>query len=186
MSEMSPLPSYADLTDALDKIQSPLHPSEVHGLICGIICIAESGAEDHWENLIKGPKSSKQSSEVLRQLYTASFEEISQFSFEFALELPDTGTDITARAECLGLWCQGFLTGLEQASSPITERTSEEVKDALNDLTEIAQVKYEDISSNDEDETAYFELVEYVRLVVLMIYHDLNTEAPPGEENILH
>lgn len=186
MSEMSPLPSYTDLTDALEKTQSPLHASEVHGLICGIICIAEGGAENQWETLVEGPKKNKQSTELLRQLYTASFEEISQFSFEFALLLPETDTDINSRAECLGFWCQGFLTGLEQASTSIEERTSEEVKDALNDLTEIAQVQYEDIASTDEDETAYFELVEYVRLVVLMIYHDLNTEAPPGEENLLH
>ena len=100
---------------------------------------------------------------------------MSEFSFEFTLLLPEDTADINFRTEALGLWCQGFLTGLNQSKIPIEEITSPEVTDALNDIMEVAQVEFGDIPSTDEDETAYYELVEYVRLVVLMVYHELKS-----------
>jgi uncharacterized protein YgfB (UPF0149 family) len=49
----------------------------------------------------------------------------------------------------------------------------------LDDITEISEINFGDIAENDEDESAYFELVEYVRLSVLMIFHELKIDAAP-------
>jgi yecA family protein len=174
---------------ALEKTQSPLQAAEVHGLFCGIICVTPDNSDTHWEKLVMGPKKNKTSQADLEQLYATSIHEISEFSFEFSLLLPSDRTDINIRTEALGLWCQGFLTGLQQANPPIGQFADTEVADALNDITEIAQVSYGDITGSDEDETSYFELVEYVRLAVLMVYHALktsDTQNTLGLDNLLH
>ena len=81
---------------------------------------------------------------------------MNQFSFEYNLLLPNDDTDINVRAEALGIWCQGFLTGLQQAEISLEKHANTELTDAIKDITEIAQISYGDIPSTDEDETAYF------------------------------
>jgi uncharacterized protein YgfB (UPF0149 family) len=179
---MSSLPGYTELTSALKNAESPFQAAEVHGFICGLLCATSGKIDNSWEKIILGDKKNRSARELLEQLFETSYHLISEFSFEFALVLPDDKVDINARTEALGSWCQGFLTGLKQCKVPIENREPSEVTDTLNDMLEIAKVNYGDMSANDEDETAYFELVEYVRLGVLMIFHEF---LNPGSEDNL-
>lgn len=184
MTQTHPLPSYTELAEALQGTDSTCNPAEAHGIICGLICATSGELAKDWQKMIVGPKKDAHCSNILQDLMEASYHEMSDFSFEFSLVLPDDSIDINARTETLGLWCQGFLTGLQQSSTPIEEFASDDVNDALNDIVEIAQVNYGDISDTDEDETAYYELVEYVRLVVLMVYHEMNnTESIASDDD---
>lgn len=186
---MTEHPSFDEVVEALQNTESPLQASEVHGLICGILCATSGKENNQWEKLVVGPKKSKSSQARLQQLYDATREELHAFSFEFTLLLPNDETGIDERAEALGLFCEGFLTGLKQSGAKMEGQTSDEVADAIHDLTEISQVKYDDISGSEEDENAFFELAEYVRLVVLMIFHELKTGERPStldDNNLLH
>jgi uncharacterized protein len=176
----STVPSYTEVTEALSSTGSAFQAPDAHGLLCGFIC-ATAGKSEDWEKLIVGTTLSVHGIEVLRQLYESSYHQMSEFSFEFSLLLPADDEDINVRTEGLGLWCTGFLTGLGDAVRTLENSAAPEVVDALNDLTEIAQVSFGDIGATDEEETAYYELEEYVRLIVLMIYHDLNL-APENIE----
>jgi uncharacterized protein YgfB (UPF0149 family) len=89
----------------------------------------------------------------------------------------------------LALWCQGFLIGLQQGPLTLPQDAPDEATEALDDLAQIAQLSYGDIDSNDDDETAYIELVEYVRLSILMLYHEIKSTAPTihaNDDNLLH
>lgn len=190
MSETSNLPSYAEFADILQKIEPTCHFAQIHGLLCGFICGTSGESEpDLWDEVFPNTKKSKKGETVLKQIYESAYHQLSEFSFEFNLLLPDDETDINIRAEALGLWCQGFLTGLELSKVSVTHPPEGEVKEALDDIIEIAQINFGDIASNDEDETAYFELVEYVRLTVLMIFHELKSdgsEQQSSEDSLLH
>lgn len=185
MSTIPALPTYKEVTSALKNTPAKYHAAQVHGLMCGLICATSGKNDDHWQKQFL-TEENKKSVEILQQLYETSYHQLSDFSFEFVLLLPEDTTDINQRAESLGLWCQGFLTGLEQGNVPITNRPMSEVTEAINDLVEISQVNYGDIAENDEDETAYFELVEYVRLAVLMIFQELRPVTPPAQNKSLH
>jgi uncharacterized protein len=178
--------SFEAINEALAISSSPIQAAEAHGLICGIICVSPENITSSWQKLILGSETNTQSLQILQDLYIESLKQISEFSFEFALTLPNDNLDINIRTEALGLWCQGFLTGLRQAKTPIENGASEEVIDALNDLTEIAQVNSGNIEESPEDETAYMELVEYVRLVALMIFHELKTADLSEDNGLLH
>lgn len=185
----SSLPSYDEIADLLLAAKSNFHPTEVHGLFCGHISGTSAKIDQSLEKLVLGNNKNPEFREQLQQLYEISYHQMSEFSFEFTLLLPDDDSDINIRTEALGFWCQGFLTGLQQAKISIQNREESDVTETINDLIEIAQVTFGDIAGDDEDEMAYFELVEYVRLSVLLIFQDLATTGPAhtlDENNKLH
>lgn len=182
MEISSSLPSYSDLTNALQSEETPFLAAQAHGYICGLLCGTSGKIDNSWQNKILGEQKNRRAREMLQELFETSYHMISEFSFEFALILPDDKADINLRTEALGSWCQGFLAGLKQCRIPLEDREPSEVTDTLSDITEIATVNFGDIQSTEEDEMAYFELVEYVRLAVLMIFHEFNT--PNAEDSI--
>jgi len=181
MNETPLLPTYTELSRILQKTFPNSNASQIHGLLCGNIC-ATSGRIMHIVDILPQVKKSKKIRTVIQEIFETSYHQISEFSFEFSLILPTDEVDINMRAESLGLWCQGFLSGLKQIITSKNVKFSHDVKEALTDMTEIAKVNFGDIAEDDEDETAYFELVEYVRLSVLMIFHELKTEKSDNDD----
>jgi uncharacterized protein YgfB (UPF0149 family) len=171
------LPSFRELETALNKTALKLHPSQVHGLVCGILCGHTSNRTAAWEELITGGKESGKTHELLQALYDVSAKQLEEFLFEFQLVLPGGSDELPQRAEALTLWCQGILTGLKLAQIPIIDRDPSEITEAIDDLIEIAKMNYEEVIASEEDETAYVELVEYVRMAVILIYQDMHEKT---------
>lgn len=180
------LPTYAELSRVLDKTQHKLHPSQAHGIICGTLC-GDPTVKPAWESLITGGPETTQTHTILQQLYDSSANQLEDFLFDFQLVLPDEEESLPMRAEALTLWCQGFLTGLQMVQVKITDRESGEATDAINDLIEIAKMNYEDVVASEEDEAAYIELVEYVRMAIILIYQDLrDVQTAKNSSEYLH
>src|SRR5262245_63543566 len=116
------LPNYRELDQALSKTTLKLHPSQVHGLVCGILC-GKPKSNAAWEELVTGGKGSPKTHEVLQELFDASTRQLEEFLFEFQLVLPSDSEDLPIRAEALTLWCQGYLTGLKVAQIQIVDRS---------------------------------------------------------------
>ncbi len=173
MSQQLSLPNYIEFTNILQNFQKIAHASFFHGAVCGCICGGMIDINQQWKMFFKGQQKDESVLLALQQLCDASLQQLKEFSFDFSLLLPDDETDINSRAEALGLWSQGFLVGLEQAQVPITNRPPGEVTDSIHDFVEISKISFGDIATTEEDETAYAELVEYVRLSVIMIFQDL-------------
>lgn len=169
------LPSYTELNDALSKTTLKLHPSEAHGLICGILC-GNTKTDSAWEALVTGSKDPLKTHEVLQALFDASAKQLNDFLFEFQMVLPPDSEDLPIRAEALTLWSQGYLTGLKQVHVQIVDREASEMTEAIHDLIEIAKMNYEEVVASEEDEAAYVELVEYVRMAVILIYQDIREQ----------
>lgn len=167
--------SYSELEKALNKTALKLHPSQVHGLICGFLCGHPKDTKA-WEALVAGNDESEETHIVLQSLYDLSDKQLREFLFEFQLLLPKDSTALPERAEALTLWSQGMLTGLKLAEVPITARQPSEMTEAINDLIEVAKMNYEDVVASEEDEAAYTDLVEYVRMIVTFIYQELHQQ----------
>jgi len=169
----SQLPSYEDLDLALSQTSLKLHASQAHGLVCGILCGSASESTD-WEKLIAGDKESKKTHEVLQELYNISKNQLEEFLFEFQIVLPSDEMNLPERAEALTLWAQGFLTGLKIVGVAIIDRDPSDLTEAINDIIEIAKMNFEEVVASEEDEIAYSDLVEYVRMAVILAYQELN------------
>ena len=183
----SPLPSYEKLVTLFKKTKSDLNPAQTHGILCGHLCITPGLGEvpPQFEMSILHEKKAESSFAVLSDLYQASYQSLKQFSFEFSLVLPNDKTDINSRVEALGLWCQGFLIGLEQSQVSLQKHPEKEIAEALDDIAEIAQVSFGDIPDNDEEEAAYLELVEYTRLTALMLFNTLQSTLFSQQNDML-
>ena len=175
----SSTPTFIELSQLLDNTALKLHPSQVHGLICGVYC-GNSKSTAAWETLIKGDEASG-AHEVLQSLYEKSVKQLEDFLFEFQLILPADSSELPSRAEALTLWCQGFLTGLKLGNVQIVGREPGEMTEAINDLIEIAKMNYEEVVASEEDEAAYIELVEFIRVAVILIYQDLQEANEPPQ-----
>lgn len=166
-------PNYEKLSQTLNESASlKLHPSQGHGLLCGLLC-GNPKSNPSWEEIINNIHDEIQNPKLSQELYEISSQHLAEFSFDFQLLLPSDEDELRNRAEALSVWCQGFLTGLELMHISITNRPKNEMSETINDLIEIAKMNYDDVVSNEEDEMAYVELVEYVRMAVIMIYQEL-------------
>ena len=174
MSQTS-MPSYIEIDQALSETTLKLHPSEVHGIICGVLC-GNPKNKLEWEKLVTGGEDTTKIHELLQTLFIASTKELDEFLFEFQLLLPGDEDELSIRAEALTLWCQGYLAGLKLAGIVVEGREASDVTEAIDDIIEIAKMNYEDVVASDEDEAAYIERVEYVRMAAVLVYQDTHEQ----------
>lgn len=169
------MPDFDKLSEALNETTLKLHPSEAHGLISGVLS-GNADSKTSWEEVVMGEENPAEARELLQTVFSASAKQLDEFLFEFQLFLPSDAEALSSRAEALTLWCQGYLTGLKLAKVQIVGRKPSDMTEAINDIIEIAKMNYEDVVASEEDEAAYVELVEYVRLAAILIYQEMHEQ----------
>lgn len=172
---------YSDIQNALDRLDTTLFPSEVHGTLCGLLCFNNvDGAHDWLATLSKEvDESDLLQREAIQQINTLcqnTLQEINDPEFGFQLLLPDDDIDLETRLQSLGDWCQGFLAGLSIGGVQDLKSLPQDAIEIATDMAEIARAgtSYE-FSDSDEDESAYQELVEYIRVGVLLINEEVQS-----------
>lgn len=157
-------------------------PAEVHGLLSGIICAnfralsADTLLEVGFFSFAEEGLSDKQV-KLLSTLYEVTKEKITNMEFDFQLFLPPDDVSLLERAKALGEWCQGFMSGFGLAGGQLNEKEHFDAVDALKKISEAAQVDYQHLTISEADEAAFMEVVEYIRMAVLVIFSDLNSKT---------
>ena len=175
MTHTRSLPQYTDITKSLNCEDKPFLPAEMHGYISGII----SGMKQHEEkeslNLIFSrfreewtltPETEK----AIAHLVIISFQQLQSPDCYFRLLLPDDEETLAKRSEALAKWCQYFLSGLGAAGISEEALKRGNLMEAVHDILNISAIDYYDIGHDQEGEQSYFELVEHVRIAILLIY----------------
>ncbi len=86
--------------------------------------------------------------------------------------VPATDQPLSQRTEGLAHWCSGFLSGFGASGGTIQDS---EAQDALGLLGEIARAASEpdaDDAPSEDDERAFSELVEFVKVAALLLHDD--------------
>ncbi|MEW8026481.1 MAG: UPF0149 family protein [Candidatus Thiodiazotropha sp.] len=188
MIENSPMPEYSRLEGALNAIGLDLGPSEIHGVICGLVCAGTSQSHIDWmaslfEDWSQEDLLAREAREMIGDLYFVSRDQIGNDDLTFMPYLPDDTEAISARAKALSEWCEGYLYGL--GMSGITDQQLEgDAKEALQDISHFTRLDYELLESGEATEQAYAELQEFLKVVTLLIWGDLANarERGHGEE----
>lgn len=188
------LPDISKIRLALSTMGVKRTPSEIHGMLCGCLCVGSTDkAQAFIQSLLEDIEVNKFETEIklLASLLQVTHEQMISMSFDLHLLLPDDEVPLEQRAESLGLWCQGFSEGTLEAGIDIASLNGEETRDALYHITEIAGIDsaYADVS--EEDEKAYAEVYEYIRMAVIMIHTELTTpnssaSSAPIDNHTLH
>jgi len=136
------------------------------------LCLERIEAE-----LDAGPLSG-QAQDLVKELFYLSAAQLDDADLGFALLLPADQDTLNQRLDALRQWCQGFLTGLVLAGLHKERLFSPEVKEFLADLVEICRLGAVAGDGSEEEEAAYMEIAEYVRMGVLLVNEELNTHPP--------
>jgi uncharacterized protein YgfB (UPF0149 family) len=183
----APLPDFErTLTVNREAIDAPAL-AECHGVACGLLCRLPAASLDEFLDLlgalelVRGPAASLRLS--LDELLNASREQLADVDMGLELWLPTDDEMLEDRTMSLAHWCSGFLAALGSGGEAGLRALSEDAEEALSDLQQIAKADVTDASESEEDEAAFAEIVEYLRVVVLMIREDLRG---PGDGDAIH
>ncbi len=161
--------------------------AECHGITCGLLCRLPDASLDALIRLldklelVKSPGSGLKM--VLEDLLNATRTQLADVEMGFSLWLPNDEEILEERTMALSRWCSGFLAGLGGSGDGPLHVMSDEANDALLDLRQISGADVTDTDESDEDENAFAEIVEYIRVVILMIREDLRG---PGGQDMIH
>ena len=175
-----PLPDYDQINDALQGVPSEFSAAEFHGQLCGLLSTCDRLQLQDWL-MVSLPESDPSNwSPLTRELFQVLLDHsqaaLGSEDFGFQLLLPDDEAGLAARIEALANWCQGFLFGISHAGVTDIQALPGELPEIVEDFLNIARAENFKLDNEDEDEAAYMELVEYVRVGVQLFREELRGE----------
>jgi uncharacterized protein YgfB (UPF0149 family) len=165
------LPDHATLARALLAAGAATDPSELHGSLCGYIAGGgRADASDWLQRLHIEAEAAAAADTVLDSLRTATLAQFRAEDFGFEVLLPEDDAPLAERADALVGWCRGFLGGFGLAGTPQGAMSA----DAAEALEDIGRIAASDLSydGSESDEDALAEIVEFVRVIPLLLHAD--------------
>ena len=185
---MQSFPDISQLEGLLYDVDAAFGAAESHGVLCGMLCAQGATEASQWMLHVLGEHEEtsemlQQAGKKLMQIHQLSVEQMNDSAVEFELMLPDDEEPLEARVAALGAWCQGFVYGLAVGGVRENTELPEDSKELIADILEISRAGYmaddeaeQNIDTDgdiEEDEIALMEVIEYVRMGVLLIYEEL-------------
>ncbi len=179
---MNQLPEIAALEELLYRIDASMGAAEAHGALCGMLCARGTVELSEWVDHVLGEQEHgggllHDVVHELSELHQSTLEMMNDPSGEFRLLLLDDDDALPERVETLAAWCQGFIYGLAAGGIRQDSELPDDAAELLKDMIEISRASHEveDMTADieQEDEVAYMEIEEYVRMGALLIYEEL-------------
>ncbi|SEA91446.1 hypothetical protein SAMN02982996_02895 [Lonsdalea quercina] len=193
MSIENKLPGYEATEQLLQQHQVALTTAEMHGLISGMLC--GGNHDDSWKTLVSeltndGLSFPQALAQPLLEIYQITRDTLEDEGFMFQLFLPDDTQDnvtVFERADGLAGWVNHFLLGLGVVQ-PRLDKTQGELKEAIDDLRNIAQLGYDEDEDQDQLAQSLEEVVEYVRVAAIMCHNEFThpVVTAPEQKPTLH
>lgn len=168
---------HAELGHALATLRLGIGASELHGSLAGFLCAGGVADGADWVDTlqIEHDDFAAADADLLARLARECGEQLGDPELGFEPMLPDDAAPLAQRAEAMVEWCRGFLGGVGLAGAgraPIGDDAAE----ILRDFGGIAGSRF-DYADADEDEAALIEVLEFVRVGVLLLHGEF-TDAP--------
>lgn len=162
--------------------------AECHAIACGLLVRQPNADGAAFLDLLATLQLVSDPGPALRdallEVFAAVAEQLDDEDMRFGIWLPDDDQALELRTTALAQWCSGFLAALGSGLGGRMETLSAEAGEALADLSEIAQADAVAVEQDqegpgdpEEEEQAFTEIVEYIRVVVLMLREDLRGPA---------
>lgn len=173
-------PEYHEIESQLAGSRALTDLPEAHGTLAGALCSGEGMGVQDWLREIF-PEGIAGAAEVpMLTVFEWTQHVLRTGQLEFQLLLPDDNEPLAVRAAALGQWCQGFLYGLGSNPLPDVDRLPAEVGEIVRDLTALTRIDVDASESDEDNEQAYAELVEFVRVGVQLLHDELAPFRQPA------
>src|SRR5579884_1397743 len=175
--------THAELGEMLSRLRFGVGASDLHGSLTGYLCGGGSADAQSWLAALKleSDPTLEPLYPDLARVYEACAAALRDPECRFEPLLPGADSALNARADALVEWCRGFLGGLGLAGIGPRRGLSADATEILRDFGTIAATRFE-YADAEEDETALAEVIEFVRVGVLL----LHTEFSAGARATLH
>ena len=175
-------PEFHEVQEALRNLKAVVEPAEAHGLLCALF---SGGADLRIKAWIDSMLTSDLPEEgdivankgilVLESLYNSTKEQFDSGYFDLELLLPNDDSVFYLRIGALAMWCQSYLSGLGLAGVKLDRHKKGDIGEAISDLLKMSQLQFgEEEAGNEEDEKAYYELVEYTKIAALLLHTEFS------------
>lgn len=179
-----PRPDFPDLAAALDDADAELSAAESHGLLCGMSCARGLLPLSEWLEQVFEPLDLdnsfiRKACQLLTGLYENTRIQLHDPEIGFELLLPEDKASLEQRTEALAQWCQGFTYGLAAGGLSRDRELPPDTRELIEDMVQIARAGHDGENEQDQDEDAYMQVYEYVRMGVLLIHEELQPVDQP-------
>ena len=155
---------WSDWNQNFDEIEEISSPSELHGLLTGIVCVTEAPNREEWLQILSTldvPTLDENAVGMLAEEAEDIAHSLSEDELDYLPMLPDDSHTLSERVQALADWCEGVVLGFGLASGRI--RAEEE--ELIESLQDVASVEFDEDDNDEEGEESYQELYEFVRLI---------------------
>ncbi|MEG0482388.1 MAG: UPF0149 family protein [Acinetobacter sp.] len=159
---------WSDWNQNFDEIEEISSPSELHGLVTGIVCVTEAPTRDEWLQILSTldvPKIDDAAIALLAEEAEDIAHALSEDDLDYLPMLPDDEHTLSERVQALADWCEGVVLGFGLASGRI--RSDEQ--ELIESLQDVASVEFDESDDDEEGEASYLELYEFVRLIPISL-----------------
>ena len=154
----------------------PAAVAEIHATVVGLVCaqpnIEASEVLRHLDAL-EGDVFTSDSGDALQAqasamapVIAALKKRLGSMTLSFQPLLPTDDQPLAQRTQCLAHWCSGFLAGFGAGQGSLD---SQDAQEAASMLGEVARATSDPEADTEGEENAYAELVEFVRVAVLLL-----------------
>jgi len=155
---------------ALAADAQPERIAETHGVVIGLLAGGPRQSDrelaDQLAGLQVGDWNSARIQENLGPAISTLRNELASPDMDFKPLLPTDDRPLNERTRCLAAWVSGFLAGFGAGAPPLEQPDASE---ALRLLEQIARAGTDPEADDEEQESAYAELSEFVRVAALLL-----------------
>jgi uncharacterized protein YgfB (UPF0149 family) len=184
-----------ELDAALKRCGATWDAGQAHGLLCSRLAVLGSDAGIGWlSQVLEGsdPDNSlrRECESMLDDLCAHTHRQLAERQSGFEPLLPDDSDSTIIRAAAIARWCEGFLHGLVSGSPDDRLKdllAGDPLSDIIKDMLQITRATADEESDDETNESAYAELVEYLRVAAQLTYEQLAAfRSAPTAGELLH
>lgn len=176
--------NFDDVNAVLVRAGALSDAAECHGTLSGLLCASHNDVRQRWldqtldSGAALGDVQVGECRQMLLNLHDDTRRRLEGDAMDFTPLLPDDNQPLTERVQALRDWVQGFLYGLGIADLESVDQLPPDVREVIQDLTEIARADTGADDQSEQDEAAYAEILEYVRMGSQLVHDELNPPTP--------
>lgn len=171
---------YDELLRLFGVAHALTEPAEAHGTLTGALCASGTYTLEDWlSEVLPEGEVDPDAGAALQSVFRRTRAELAGHDMQLALLVPGDDASLERRTAALCQWCNGFLYGLAGHGAADPERLPGDAGEIVRDFGEITRAGVDAADGAEVNESAFSELVEFVRVGVQLIFEELGARRGP-------
>lgn len=179
---------YQQLGAQLDSQGILISPAETHGVVLGMMSVKPQviQADEVLVTIMQLNEEEKVDDEKsFLQFLAVMVEQVREMlfsqGFDVQLLLPQDDNNLEDQTLALSYWCRGYVFGLVAAGLQDFKTLPKDAAEIIQDILQISEINTDLDEQGNEEEKAFFELEQFVRVGVQLVFEELNPPTAPAD-----